>query len=133
MQHPWRHSAMLWLLSNVIGTLLLGLRLFAKGESNFAWIVIISLFAAGISLPTIPLSVPIFKRVLQFPSKQGRICLAFLSVTGLFTVAVGFVVYINQEFNLSTPTIVELLLPFYLGAIIATGLEYQKWLFRVDG
>ena len=122
---------MLWLLSNVVGTPLVGLRLLAKGDSNFAWFPIIVFFAAGISLPIIPLSVPLFKWVVQFPSMQERICLAFLAVTGLFAVAIGFVVFINQEFDLPASAIVELLLPFYFGALVATGLEYQQWLFRV--
>ena len=123
---------MLWFLSAVTDTLLLGLRLLAKGDSNSAWAPIIGFFTARISLPIIPLSVPVFKRVIQFLSKQERIWLSFLAVTGLFAVAVGFVSFINQEFDLPASVIVELLLPFYFGTLVATGMEYQEWLFRVD-
>ena len=66
------------------------------------------------------------------PNKQERLYLTFLAVTALFAVTIGLVSIVNLEFNLPASTIVELLFPFYLGAFVATGLEYQQWLFRAD-
>ncbi|WP_188562634.1 hypothetical protein [Hymenobacter frigidus] len=183
----WKHASMLWLTANVVGTVLLGLWLLTKGDSNFVAAPIIGFFAAGISLPIILLSVPLFNHILQLPNKQERFYLTFLAVTALFAVTIGLVNIVKQsrisnrsqskrtsfracrgispessapptgaseiprqarndvllypvtyawalnlEFNLPASAIVELLFPFYLGAFVATGLEYQQWLFRAD-
>lgn len=129
LPHTWKHGAMSWLLANIMGSLLVGVRLFFKGDRNFVLAPFIGFFAAGISLPITPLSVLLLHKVLQLPSKHDRICLALLTVTGLFAVVIGLVIYINQEFNFPASALVELLLPFYIGALVATGLKYQKWLF----
>ena len=128
----WKHASMLWLTANVVGTVLLGLWLLTKGDSNFVAARIIGFFAAGISLPIIPLSVPLFNRILQLPNRQERLYLTFLAVTALFTVTIGLLSIVNLELNLPASRIVKLLFPFYLGAFVATGLVYQQWLFRAD-
>ena len=93
----WKHASMLWLTANVVGTVLQGLWLLTKGDSNFVAAPIIGFFAAGISLPIIPLSIPLFNRILQLPNKQERFYLTFLAVTALFAVIVGLVTDVTQR------------------------------------
>ena len=85
----WKHASMLWLTANVVGTVLLDLWLLTKSDSNFVAALIIGFFAAGISLPIIPLSVPLFNRILQLPNRQEQLYLTFLAVTALFAVTIG--------------------------------------------
>ena len=119
---------MLWLYSNTLGTVLLGLYFMTKGDLGFVMARITGCFAAGISLPIIALTVPIMRKIVAQPTGGIRLGCAFLAVTGLFALTLGGVIVINQEMQLPAPTIATLTLPFYSAALIATWLAYRPWL-----
>lgn len=119
---------MLWLYSNTLGTILLGLHTMTKGDLGFVMAPLVGFFAAGISLPIIALNVPIMRKIVAQPTSSIRLCCAFLAVTGLFVTALGGVIVINQEYQLPAATIATLTLPFYPAALLATWLEYRPWL-----
>ena len=48
----WKHASMLWLTANVVGTVLLGLWLLTKGDSNFVVAPIIGFLLQGFLFPS---------------------------------------------------------------------------------
>jgi hypothetical protein len=129
LTRPWQHSAMLWLTTNAIGTMLLGVYLAVISEW-FQLAPLIGFFVAGISLPAIPLAVAAFNRVLPLPDKTVRLLWAFLVTTSLFLLNLCIAYAINSEFHLPATSIILIATPFYPAAILAVCLEYKPWLFR---
>lgn len=123
---------MLWLYSNTLGTVLLGLYTMTKGNLGFVMAPVIGFFAAGVSLPIIALNVPIMRKIVTQPTSSICLCCAFIAVTGLFATTLTGVIVINQEFQLPATTIATtiatLTLPFYPAALLATWFEYGPWL-----
>lgn len=122
---------MLWLATNVIGTMLLGTYL-AIANDWFQLTPLIGFFAAGISLPVIPIAVSAFNRLLPLPNQTIRLLWAFLAITGFFLLALSVAYIINSDFQLPDASIAFIARPFYVAAILAGCLEYKPWLFRDD-
>ena len=127
IQSTITRTLLLWLLSNLGGTLLLGMGFALTHQLNDSTIAIAAgLLAALITLPLVPLALPFFALVTRFCPACSRRSVALLGVTLFFLAA-------NELLHLLLPFatfwgLLEMSVPY-----LAAGLLTVSWLYSPNG
>ncbi|MBO0359317.1 hypothetical protein J0X19_15245 [Hymenobacter sp. BT186] len=127
IQSTITRTLLLWLLSNIGGTFLLGVGFALTHHLNDSTIAIAAgLLAALITLPLVPLALPFFALVARFCPACSRRSVALLGVTLFFLAA-------NELLHLLLPFatfwgLLEMSVPY-----LAAGLLTVFWLYSSGG
>ncbi|HEX8425200.1 hypothetical protein [Hymenobacter sp.] len=119
-------TLLLWLISNIGGTLLLGIGFALRRLDDSTIAIAAGLLAAIVTLPLVPLAVPFFAVLGKICAKWPRRSMALLGVTLFFLLA-------NELLHLLLPFatfwgLLEMSLPY-----LASGVLTVLWLYSPTG
>src|SRR6476661_5224406 len=125
-------SIKLWLLTNVVGTLLLGVNMSLHTGylgSVFAFMLIAGIVAAGLSLPLVAIVVSVFDRIFRVRSQRMRLLLTVLALTAFWATPVAtFFIVLGKPSDYTN--VLSYFLPYYVAALLAGSITYRFWLFH---
>lgn len=119
-------TLILWLCSNLGGTVLLGLTFSAERLEDFTIALLAGLVAAVVSLPLVPLAIPFFAVLGRFCPACSRRSVAFLGIT-LFFLLANQLLLLGLPF-LSLGGLLSMSLPYWVAAALAV-----YWLYSPAG